>query len=141
MEYTDNQQGKTGAVDPQSISGNGNSNQKELTERTKLLGIACHPPTRLKRVTTGLLCLAPPGSYRLMAVLVKASLEEDESSSEPKVRLDVKDDEGEVSLIVKEKEVEVMCRDTLVRISLSVEQGLADLKGKVADIGVEKTTY
>ena len=70
--------------------------------------------------------------------MVKASLEEDESS-EPKVRLDVKDDEGEVSLIVKEKEVEVMCRKTLVRLSLSVEQGLAELEGKVADIGVEKT--
>ena len=70
--------------------------------------------------------------------VVKASLEEDESS-EPKVRLDVKDDEGEVSLNVIETEVKLMCRDFLVRHSLSVEQGLVELEGRVADLGVKKT--
>ena len=104
----------------------------------RLLAIACQPPARVKRVTTGKLCTAPTGSYRLLGVVVKASLEEEECS-ELKVRLDVKDDEGEVSLIVNESEVERMCRDFLVQHSLSVEQGLLELEGKVADLGVLKT--
>ena len=53
------------------------------------------------------------------------------------MRLEVKDDEGRVSLMVKE--VEQMCRDFLVRHSLSLEQGLLEVEGKVADIGVERT--
>ena len=106
--------------------------------KKKLLAIACHPPSRLRRVTTGVLGNAPHGCYRLLAVVLKASLEEDDCS-ELKMRLSVKDDEGEVSLIAKEAEVELMCRDTLVKQSLSVEQGLAELEGKVADIGVEKS--
>ena len=106
--------------------------------KKKLLAIACHPPSRLRRVTTGVLGNAPHGCYRLLAVVLKASLEEDDCS-ELKVRLSVKDDEGEVSLIAKEAEVELMCRDTLVKQSLSVEQGLAELEGKVADIGVDKS--
>jgi len=112
--------------------------RSESTERARLLAIACHPPARMKRVTTGLLSTVSPGSYRLLGVVVKASLEEEECS-EPKVRLDVKDDEGEVSLIVNEREVERVCRDFLVRHSLSVEQGLLELEGKVVDLGVEKT--
>jgi len=110
----------------------------ESTERAELLAIACYPSARMKRVTTGLLCTAPTGSYRLLGVVVKASLETEECP-EPKVRLDVRDDEGQVSLIVTEREVEKMCRDFLVQHSLSVEQGLLELEGKVADLGVEKT--
>ena len=121
--------GGTGAVD---------NLRSESTERARLLAIACQPPARVKRVTTGKLCTAPTGSYRLLGVVVKASLEEEECS-ELKVRLDVKDDEGEVSLIVNESEVERMCRDFLVQHSLSVEQGLLELEGKVADLGVLKT--
>ena len=41
-------------------------------------------------------------------------------------------------VVVKEEEVEKMCRDALVRQSLSLEEGLAQLEGKVADIGLEK---
>ena len=109
-------------------------------KRMGVMAIACRPPARLERVTSGQLCTAPPGSYRLLGVVVKASLEVEEvECSEPKVRLEVKDDEGEVSLMVNEKEVELMCRDFLVRQSLSVEQGLLEMEGKVADLGVEKT--
>ena len=140
MESTVKEMDKSDAVNLQGISRNSKSGQKrsETTERMRLLAIVCDPPARFKRVTTGQLCTAPPGSYRLLAVVVKAALEEDECS-EPKVTLDVKDAESEVMLTVNEKEVEQMCRDSLVRHSLSVEQGLAELEGKVVDLGVEKT--
>ena len=132
-------------VEEEGRAGAADDLRSESQERGRLVviachppRIACHPPARLKRVSTGQLCTEPPGSFRLLGVVVKASLEEEECS-EPKVRLDVKDDEGEVSLIVNEREVELMCRDFLVQHSLSVEQGLRELEGRVADLGVEKT--
>ena len=121
--------GSTGAVDDL---------RSKSTESARLPATVCQPPARMKRVTSGLLCTAPPGNYRLLGVVVKASLEELEYL-ESKVRLDVKDDEGEVSLNVIETEVKLMCRDFLVRHSLSVEQGLVELEGRVADLGVKKT--
>ena len=72
-----------------------------------------------------------------MAVVVKAYLEGGDCS-DPRVRLHVEDDHGEVTLVVKEEEVEKMCRDALVRQSLSLEEGLKQLEGKVADLGLEK---
>merc|ERR1711953_640199 len=94
------------------------------------LAIYCLPPARLQRVTTRQLSAAEPGTYRLMAVVVKAYLE-DGNCSDPRVRLHVEDDHGEVTLVVEE-----MCRDVLVRRSLSLEEGLAQLEGKVADLGL-----
>jgi len=108
-----------------------------FSSKARSLAISCLPPARLQRVTTGQLSAAEPGTYRLMAVVVKAYLE-DGDCSDPRVRLLVEDDHGEVTLVVKEEEVEKMCRDALVRQSLSLEEGLAQLEGKVADLGLEK---
>jgi len=105
--------------------------------KARSLAISCLPPARLQRVTTRQLSAAEPGNYRLMGVVVKACLE-DGDCSDPRVRLLVEDDHGEVTLVVKEQEVEKMCRDALVRQSLSLEEGLAQLEGKVADLGLEK---
>jgi len=108
-----------------------------FSSKARALAISCLPPARLQRVTTRQLSAAEPGTYRLMAVVVKAYLE-DGDCSDPRVRLHVEDDHGEVTLVVKEEEVEKMCRDALVRQSLSLEEGLTQLEGKVADLGLEK---
>ena len=108
-----------------------------FSSKARSLAISCLPPARLQRVTTRQLSAAEPGNYRLMGVVVKACLE-DGDCSDPRVRLLVEDDHGEVTLVVKEQEVEKMCRDALVRQSLSLEEGLAQLEGKVADLGLEK---
>ena len=108
-----------------------------FSSKARSLAISCLPPARLQRVTTRQLSAAEPGNYRLMGVVVKACLE-DGDCSDPRVRLHVEDAHGEVTLVVKEEEVEKMCRDALVRQSLSLEEGLAQLEGKVADLGLEK---